>query len=240
MARDLYDKHEDVNRRIRTTEDLTFANRSVVPGGSTGRIVRVEPAGGLGLVWVARMEDGGERAFTKDQFVFIHYRGAKDPKGRRRNKDLADYDPEADGPTYRSVTDADLYGNRGRQRPLRRNTDEEIRSLERQALEGDVDAIRRLAQRASHAPPLPRGIVLRPRPASSGARNVRNFWVTLDVDGKSAQVATGPSAANGGFSLTVLMRDRGGAIRAMEVRGRAEGGRLVLEVDGETALTTER
>jgi hypothetical protein len=240
MAHDgLYEKHEDVGRRLRTLEDLTFANGSVVSKGSKGRVVRVEPAGSLGLVWLAAMDTGDERGFTDGQFVF-EKNGTM--ANRRRNRDLAEFDTEADESAYGSkeVLEADLYGNR--QHPLRRNSDEEIRSLERQALEGDVDAIHKLAARASHAPPLPpQGIVLRPRPAQAGARNVRNFWVTLDVDGKSTQVATGPSARDGGFSLTILMRDRGGAVRAMEVRGRAtRDGQLVLEVDGETALTTER
>lgn len=40
-------------------------------------------------------------------------------------------------------------------------------------------------------------------------RNVRNFWLTLDCDGKANQVATGPKSANGGFNLQVLIRNDG-------------------------------
>jgi len=241
MAREgLYEKHEDVNRRLRTLEDLTFANGSVVPKGSEGKVVRVEPAGSLGLVWVARMDDGDECGFTEGQFRFIRYRGARDPEDRRRNGDVTGYDSEADEPTYgleKDVQEADLLGNRGHRRPIRRNAlDEEIRRLERQALDGDADAIHRLAARASHAPAL-----LRPRPAQAVSRNIRNFWIELSVDGKSTRVAAGPSARDGGFSLRILMRDRGGVVEAMEVIGRAiPDGRLVLKIDDQTALTTER
>lgn len=40
-------------------------------------------------------------------------------------------------------------------------------------------------------------------------RNVRNFWLTLKVDGKKTDVATGPRARSGGFRCHVLMRSEG-------------------------------
>lgn len=52
-------------------------------------------------------------------------------------------------------------------------------------------------------------------------RNVRNFWLELDVDGRRT-VATGPQAKDGGFSLSIRMRDNGGITRAMQVSGYAE------------------
>jgi hypothetical protein len=39
-------------------------------------------------------------------------------------------------------------------------------------------------------------------------RNVRNFWVEVTIDGRSAPIASGPVAKDGGFSLTVY--DTGG------------------------------
>jgi len=42
-------------------------------------------------------------------------------------------------------------------------------------------------------------------------RNVRNFWLIANVDGRATPVETGPRAKDGGFSLTVLMRE-GGAV----------------------------
>jgi len=40
-------------------------------------------------------------------------------------------------------------------------------------------------------------------------RNVRNFWLELEVDGKKEKVATGPRSADGGFYLTILIRETG-------------------------------
>ena len=40
-------------------------------------------------------------------------------------------------------------------------------------------------------------------------RNVRNFWIEADVDGKKQSVATGPRRKDGGFDMTILMRDDG-------------------------------
>lgn len=60
-------------------------------------------------------------------------------------------------------------------------------------------------------------------------RNIRNFWLTLEVDGKQRTVATGPRAKDGGFMLSIKMRDNGGIVRVMTVDGRAsDSGLLVL------------
>lgn len=40
-------------------------------------------------------------------------------------------------------------------------------------------------------------------------RNVRNFWITLDVDGKKTRVETGPRSRDGGFNMTILTRTNG-------------------------------
>jgi hypothetical protein len=40
-------------------------------------------------------------------------------------------------------------------------------------------------------------------------RNVRNFWITLNVDGKKTPVATGPRSRAGGFRCRILMRGDG-------------------------------
>lgn len=38
-------------------------------------------------------------------------------------------------------------------------------------------------------------------------RNVRPFWLSARVDGKSTPIGTGPKALEGGMSLSVLVRD---------------------------------
>ena len=40
-------------------------------------------------------------------------------------------------------------------------------------------------------------------------RNVRNFWIELDVDGRETEIATGPVAKDGGFSMSILIRENG-------------------------------
>lgn len=52
--------------------------------------------------------------------------------------------------------------------------------------------------------------------------NVRNFWLELTVDGGTKRIETGPRSKDGGFSLTILQRDKGGIVRTLEVHGIAE------------------
>jgi hypothetical protein len=62
-------------------------------------------------------------------------------------------------------------------------------------------------------------------------RNVRNFWLTLEVDGKKAVVATGPTGKDGGFDLRIRYRNDGAiADEFIRVRGFAQAnGALVLD-----------
>lgn len=63
-------------------------------------------------------------------------------------------------------------------------------------------------------------------------RNTRNFWLTLNVDGRATPIETGPAAADGGFDLTVLMREDGAiSDTRLRLRGHAlYDGTLVLDV----------
>lgn len=53
-------------------------------------------------------------------------------------------------------------------------------------------------------------------------RNVRNFWLDFDVDGKEKALASGPKNATGGFSGTISLRESGGVGRRIEIRGRPQ------------------
>ena len=66
----------------------------------------------------------------------------------------------------------------------------------------------------------------------------RNFWIELDVDGKKTRVATGPRSKDGGFSMTIYMRDEGGAETAARIRGEVlwGGGELALNIAPDTSL----
>lgn len=52
-------------------------------------------------------------------------------------------------------------------------------------------------------------------------RNVRNFWIVADIDGRTSKLAGGPSGKLGGFDLTVYMRADGEAREAVSLLGRA-------------------
>jgi hypothetical protein len=55
-------------------------------------------------------------------------------------------------------------------------------------------------------------------------RKVRNFWIELEIDGRKTRIATGPEARDGGFHLTVFMRDHGETKEALIVNGAVTGG----------------
>lgn len=61
-------------------------------------------------------------------------------------------------------------------------------------------------------------------------RNVRNFWVELEVDGrKQRAMATGPRNADGGFSLRIYQRDNGQVAGPfVTIYGDVDNGKLVL------------
>lgn len=40
-------------------------------------------------------------------------------------------------------------------------------------------------------------------------RNVRNFWIEANIDGRTSKVATGPASKDGGFDLEILFRELG-------------------------------
>ena len=49
----------------------------------------------------------------------------------------------------------------------------------------------------------------------------RNFWLEANIDGRKTPMAGGPQAKDGGFDLTIYIRD-GGCIHPIqtEIRGR--------------------
>lgn len=48
-------------------------------------------------------------------------------------------------------------------------------------------------------------------------KNVRNFWVELEVDGRESTIATGPRGNDGGFYQDVYIRDKGEAKHAFRI-----------------------
>lgn len=65
-------------------------------------------------------------------------------------------------------------------------------------------------------------------------RNVRNFWIDLDVDGRSSRIGTGPVSKDGGIDLYVRMRDNGCITLPVTIHGSArEDGTLTLTINVE-------
>lgn len=50
-------------------------------------------------------------------------------------------------------------------------------------------------------------------------RKVRNFWIEAIVDGRKTPIAFGPQGKDGGFELTVYMRDKGEVESVLSIKG---------------------
>jgi hypothetical protein len=62
---------------------------------------------------------------------------------------------------------------------------------------------------------------------------LRNFWIKADVDGQSTQRGFGPRSADGGFDLTICMRDNGSSTKPVRITGFAlADGTLLVTVYG--------
>ena len=64
-------------------------------------------------------------------------------------------------------------------------------------------------------------------------RNVRNFWIEGNIDGQKTPVAFGPRNKDGGFIMSIKMRDNGGILSSVHIEGKADvEGKLHLFIDG--------
>ena len=62
-------------------------------------------------------------------------------------------------------------------------------------------------------------------------RNVRNFWIDADIDGRATRLAGGPVSKDGGIDVSIKMRSEGAVEEAMRIEGWAgSDGRLYLKV----------
>jgi hypothetical protein len=57
-------------------------------------------------------------------------------------------------------------------------------------------------------------------------RNVRNFWIEIEVDGRKERIACGPKSASGGFTMKLLMRNEGEVMHVANISGRRVGEEL--------------
>lgn len=61
-------------------------------------------------------------------------------------------------------------------------------------------------------------------------RNVRNFWLEADIDGRETSLEGGPVSKDGGFTAALYIRDEGSVQRAVTIHGWVSGGELNLSV----------
>jgi hypothetical protein len=61
-------------------------------------------------------------------------------------------------------------------------------------------------------------------------RNVRNFWVEVDVDGRESTVATGPKNSQGGIDIDLYQRADGEVTTALKIRCVERNGELTTYV----------
>jgi len=64
-------------------------------------------------------------------------------------------------------------------------------------------------------------------------RNIRNFWIKGEVDGRQTPIAIGPKNRLGGFKIQICMRANKGIVDPVEIVGEAdEDGWLTLTIVG--------
>ena len=82
-------------------------------------------------------------------------------------------------------------------------------------------------------------------------RNVRNFWIEVDVDGRQEKIAAGPKGKDGGMEIQLHQRDYGGVSHVLSIWCHSNrDGLLVTEIqprmkfvesnNGELRYITER
>jgi len=73
-------------------------------------------------------------------------------------------------------------------------------------------------------------------------RNVRNFWIDANIDGRKERLTGGPRRKDGGFALEVSVRSEGDSQRALCIVGRqTNDGELQICIwDGDGAIWNKR
>lgn len=119
--------------------------------------------------------------------------------------------------------------------------DDEIRKLERDALGGDIDAVRSLGRLARRE--CGDFIIVKDKDIRTVAkpRVVRNFWVIIRDDEGREKAAGSSRSGDDGIEVDVIMRSENQAKRVLRIQGFAdEHGKLKLNINDVTVIETER
>ena len=72
-------------------------------------------------------------------------------------------------------------------------------------------------------------------------RVTRNFWIDLQVDGRSSYIGTGPRNKDGGFKMMISVREEGDiSNKKINIEGICTNDRLKIFIDGKLYLETVR
>lgn len=63
-------------------------------------------------------------------------------------------------------------------------------------------------------------------------RNVRNWWIEVEIDGRKHRLAGGPVSKTGGFKLVIRQRDRGEVRKVVWFHGSVREGGQALYLEG--------
>ena len=70
-------------------------------------------------------------------------------------------------------------------------------------------------------------------------RNVRNFWIRANIDGRAGALEGGPRSKDGGFDLTIQAHIDGEPREALTILGRVDPmtGSIILHIDRAEGIT---
>lgn len=73
-------------------------------------------------------------------------------------------------------------------------------------------------------------------------RNVRNFWVSMDVEGYSKRVEAGPRSKDGTANVMIYVRDGGSSVKALDISciPRSDGSNYIRVEDGKGNTVYEK
>ena len=73
-------------------------------------------------------------------------------------------------------------------------------------------------------------------------RNVRNFWLNAEVDGRATDIATGPRRKDGGMYLNLYVRNEGDIERLLTIEctvDTLDPAKLIVKLSGPPVFTNE-
>lgn len=65
---------------------------------------------------------------------------------------------------------------------------------------------------------------------SDSPRNVRNFFIVGDIDGRQEQIGGGPKSKDGGTSIRITQRNKGSVEEACTIKQFVDGDKLVTSI----------